>query len=265
MSFSFPSYRNLCQYLGETDALVELTELACRSFQDAAKRSPDLSAFVAAASERYGIRVNVSEVELLSRHLARGYIVTVYQAAESFLHEFRKEHRALYCKDWTGDAEDTDPLTVTLRKLFTTSPEVTIGPDLIGRFQYYRVVRNWVVHGKESDPSKPRAKFDEIVPYLPERQALESPLPRTNPPESLTFDDFICFSRVTKLIAEKVCLAAKPPDHHWLNAVPMTRFKRLMKNPERMRNSIAGRLCTDFGMDAPSARWIAQELYDSLA
>ena len=45
MSFSFPSYRNLCRYLGETDALVELTELACRSFQDAAKRSADAPAF----------------------------------------------------------------------------------------------------------------------------------------------------------------------------------------------------------------------------
>lgn len=30
MSFRFPSYRNLCRYLGETDALVELTELALK-------------------------------------------------------------------------------------------------------------------------------------------------------------------------------------------------------------------------------------------
>lgn len=265
MSFSFPSYRNLYRYLGETDALVELTELACRSFQDAARRSPDASAFIAAESERIGIRVNLSEAELLSRHLARNYIVTVYQSAECFLHEFRKEHRALYRKDWIGDAEDTDPLTVTLQNLSSANPEAAIGQDLITRFQYYRIVRNWVVHTKESDPSRPLAKFAEIVPYLLERQRLTSPLPPTNSPYALTFDDFICFSRVTKLIAEKICSMEKPPDNHWLAAFPMARFKRFMTKPERMQNSIAGYLRTEFGMDSANARWIAEELYGSLA
>jgi hypothetical protein len=265
MSFSFPSCRNLCRYLGETDALVELTELACRSFQDAARRSLDASAFIDSESERFGIRVNLSEAELLSRHLARNYIVTVYQSAECFLHDFRKEHRALYRKDWIGDAEDADPLTVTLKNLSAASPEVAIGQDLITRFQYYRIVRNWVVHMKESDASKPLAKFAEIVPYLPERQQLKNRLPTTNRPDELTFDDFICFSRVTKLIAERLCSLEKPSGSHWLTQFPIARFKRFMTKPERMQNSIAGYLRTEFGMDARDAGWIAEELCGSLA
>ena len=265
MSFSFPSYRNLYRYLGETDALVELTELACRSFQDAARKSPDASSYIASESERFGIRVNLSEAELLSRHLARSYIVTVYQSAECFLHDFRKEHRALYRKDWIGDAEDADPLTVTLRNLSTANPEDAIGQDLITRFQYYRIVRNWIVHTKESDPSKPLAKFAEIAPYTPERQELKKPLPATNRPDELTFEDFICFSRVTKLIAEKLCSLEKPSDSHWFTNFPIARFKRFMTKPERMQNSIAGYLRTEFGMDAREAGWIAEELYGSLA
>jgi len=265
MSFSFPSYRNLYRYLGETDALVELTELACRSFQDAARRSPDASAFIAAESERFGIRVNPGEAGLLSRHLARNYIVTVYQSAECFLHDFRKEHRALYRKDWIGDAEDADALTVTLKNLSASNPEAAIGQDLITRFQYYRIVRNWVVHTKESAPSKPLAKFAEIVPYLPERKQLKSPLPPTNSPDALTFDDFICFSRVTKLIAESLCSMERPSESHWLAKFPIAQFKRFMTKPERMRNSIAGYLRTMYGMDARDAGWIAEELYGSLA
>lgn len=265
MSFTFPSYRNLYRYLGETDALVELTELACRSFQDAARRSPDASAFIASESERFGIRVNLSEVELLSRHLARNYIVTVYQSAERFLHEFRKEHRALYRRDWSGVTEDADPLTVALKNLSSVSPEADIGEDLITRFQYYRIVRNWVVHTRGSDSSKPQGKFDEIVPYASERQRLKCPLPPTNRPDALTFDDFICFSRVTKLIAEKICTIEKPPDNHWLAAFPMARFKRFRTKPGRMKNAIAGYLRTEFGMDSETARWIAEELCGSLA
>ena len=61
MSFSFPSYRNLCRYLGETDAFVELTELACRAFQDASMKSPAPAAFVASESERFGIRVRETD------------------------------------------------------------------------------------------------------------------------------------------------------------------------------------------------------------
>ncbi|MFM2176885.1 MAG: hypothetical protein RL015_983 [Verrucomicrobiota bacterium] len=265
MSFSFPSYRGLCRYLGETDALVELTELACRSFQDSAKSSPDVAAFVEAASVRFGIRVNLAEVDLLSRHLAKNYIVTVYQSAECFLSQFRKEHRALYQKEWVGDRDDIDPLSLTLMNLHTPLPENLIGQDLISRFQYYRIIRNWTVHTKDSDLSKPQARFAEIVPYKAERLSLESPLPQCNPPEALAFEDFICFSRITKLIAESICTIEKPSNDHWLSMFPFTEFKRLGNKPERMRNSIAGRLCTVYGMDAPTAQWIAQELYDSLA
>ena len=260
MSFSFPSYRNLCRYLGETDALVEMTELACRSFQEMARSSNDVSAFIAQQSERFGVRVNLSEVDLLSRHLSRGYIVTVYQSAERFLNEFRKEHRALYGKDWIGDTDDIDPLSLTLKNLSWQSPSVAIGEDLISRFQYYRIVRNWVVHTKDSGQSKPLAKFDQIVSYSAERVALKHPLPPVNPPEELNFDDFICFSRITKLIAEKICSMEKPPDDHWYSVIPMARFRRFTTKPERMKNSIAGYLSTEFGIDSENSRWIAQEL-----
>jgi hypothetical protein len=73
--------------------------------------------------------------------------VTVYQSAECFLHDFRREHVGLYNKEWAGDANNVDPLTVALRNV--TESEATsakaVGHDLISRFQYYRSVRNWVV------------------------------------------------------------------------------------------------------------------------
>ena len=266
-SFSFPSMRRLFRYLGETDALVELTELATRSFMTTAKQSGDVGAFVRSQSQQHGICVNLAEVDSLSRHLGRSYIVTVYQSAERFLHEFRKEHRALYANDWTGDGDDVDPLTVTLRNVATREDdaEKRIGPDLITRFQYYRIVRNWVVHTKESDVSKPQAKFAEIAPYSIEHQDRFDSLNAPNPPADVCFDDFIFFSRLTKLIAEKLCRIAEPPLDHWVRKFPLGRFKRLEKNPSRMRNAVTGRLRTEFGMDTATAQWIADELCGSLA
>lgn len=266
-TFSFPSMRRLFHYLGETDAMVELTELATRSFTASAKQSLDVAAFVAGQSQQHGIIVNVTELDLLSRHLGRSYIVTVYQSAERFLHEFRQEHIALHRVDWIGDANDVDPLTVTLRNVAATEAEAEkmIGADLISRFQYYRIVRNWVVHTKESDISKPEAKFSEITPYSVEHQEKFSSVNAPNPPANMCFDDFIFFSRLTKLIAEKLCVIATPPLDHWVRNFPLVRFKRLSMNTTRMRNAVSGRLRTQYGMDTATANWIAEELCGSLA
>ena len=266
-TFSFPSMRRLYRYLGETDALVELTELSTRSFIASAKQSGDVGTFVVNQSQQHGIRVNLAEVDSLSRHLGRSYIVTVYQSAERFLHEFRREHRALYANEWTGDGDDVDPLTVALRNVAPSEDEAVkrVGADLISLFQYYRILRNWVVHTKESDVSKPSVKFHEIVPYSAENQHIFRALNAPNPPADICFDDFIFFSRLTKFIAEKLCTVAEPPIDHWVRTFQLAPFKRLENNPLRMRNAVSGRLRTDYGMDAPTAQWIAEELCGSLA
>jgi hypothetical protein len=261
-TFSFPSKRTLYRYLGETDALVELTELATRFFTASAIQSNDVRKFVEEQSLQHGIRVDLAELDLVSRHLARSYIVTIYQSAERFLHEFRKEHIALYQKPWIGDADDIDPLTVTLRNVAETQSdaEKAVGIDLISRFQYYRIVRNWVVHTKESDVSKPQGKFNEIVPYSSEHQQKLASLNAPSPPTSLAFDDFICFSRLTKLIAEKLCKIAAPTTEYLAQQFCLKRFRRLEENPKRMRNAVIGRLRTQYGMDVTTAGWIADEL-----
>jgi len=266
-TFSFPSMRRLFRYLGETDALVELTELSARSFIAWAWQSGNVAAFIEDQSRQHGVCVNLGEVDILHDHLSRSYIVTVYQSAERFLHEFRKEHRALYGKEWVGDADDTDPLTVSLRNVAATETEAErrVGADLVSRFQYYRLVRNWAVHTKASDITKPQAAFEKIAPYSSEHLDKFGAVKAPHRPSELCFDDFVLFSRLTKEIAERLCRIAEPPTDHWLRSFPVRRFKRLEKNPVRMKNAVGGRLRTEYGMDAATAIWIADEICGSLA
>lgn len=261
-SFSFPSYRRLCKYLGENDAMVEMTELSARAFVSSARQSGNVTAFVSTASKAHGICVNLSEVDSLLNHLARSYVVTVYQSAERFLNEFRKEHIALYKAEWTGDAHDIDPLAVTLKNigLNQNETEEIVGKDLISRFQYYRIVRNWIVHTKDSDISKPTAKFSQIIDYSMEHKGLFTSTEAPNSPDKLNFEDFIFFSRLTKLLAEKICTISMPPLEHWISSMCLKRFKKLQNDPVRMKNAICGSLQTEYGMDVESARWIAEGL-----
>ena len=266
-SFSFPSYRRLYRYLGETDAMVELTELAARSFLDSARQSENVREFVEAMSSKHGVRVNLGEIECLSRHLARSYIVTVYQSAECFLHEFRREHCGLYKRDWSGDGVNVDPLTVTLRNIAASQREAEdkIGRDIISLFDYYRSVRNWVVHTKESDNRKPQEDFDKIAAYSSKHKEEFESILAPNPPEKLTFHDFIFFSRLTKHIAEKISLIAQPSADHWLQTFATAKFRKYSNNRDRMRNAVILSLRTDYGMDEHTAQWLAEQLCDSLA
>lgn len=262
--FSFPSFRRLWKYMGEADAMIELTELAALSFTSDAAASGNVDKFVATTSKKYGVCVNLPEVTMLHKHLYRHYIVTVYQSAECFLHEFRREHVGLYGKDWKGDANNIDPLTVALRNVSESEATAAeaIGNDLISRFQYYRFVRNWVVHTKESDVSKPQEKYEQIIEYSKDNVERYATVKAPNRPEDLSFDDFIFFSRLTKDLAEKLCEVARPPEEHWFTAfhASLGRFKRLSLNPKRMKNAISGRLRTEYGMDDSTANWIAEEL-----
>ena len=266
-SFSFPCYRRLFRHLGETDAMVELTELASRYFLSAARRSGDVPAFLSSATMEHGVCVNLAEVECLSRHLVRTYIVIVGSAVERFLKEFRKEHIALYRKEWIGDRDKKDRLHLAFENLVGSriEGENQIGIDLVSRFQYYRNLRNWVVHEKESNLEEPQERFNAIIPYSQEHQKMFQRLAAPNQPDSLAFDDFLLFSRLTKLVAEKMCLIAAPPSEHWTKCGEFRKYKKLQNNPNRMRNAISGKLRTDYGMDEPTARWIAGNIYDSLA
>ena len=261
-SFSFPCFRRLYRYLGETDAMVELTELAARSFLVAARDSGNMSEFLAKETARHGIHVNLSEVDSLSSHLVRTYIVLVASAVERFLKDLREEHSALYRKVWTGDANKKDRLEVVFENLAGSkdNAEKRIGADVISRFQYYRLLRNWIIHEQESNLREPQEKFDSIAPLSAANVNLYNLLKAPNPPTSLVFDDFIFFSRLTKRVAEELCTMARPSPDHWKEYVDLRPFKKFQQDPKRMKNAISGKIRTDYGLDTSTANWIAENI-----
>lgn len=258
MSFSYPCYRRLVKYLGEADAMVEVMELAVRHFISEAKC--ETRDFVGLEASKHGIRVSLNELDRVQVHLARHYIVMVYESAERFLKEFRREHFKLHGLKWSGDAEDKNRLTVTLENVVGT-----IDQDIVDRFQYYRLVRNWIVHNQEGDAKEAMMQFDAIVPYSEQNSAVFGTTPGPNRPEMLTFDDFILFSRITKHLGGMLCEAGKLPVERWSGKVDLKKFQRLKKNKQRMRNAIIGRLRTEYGMDEEMAGEITCQLEDSLA
>lgn len=265
--FSFPSSRQLAHYLGESDAIIEIEELACRFFVNAAQNSNDARGFVAECSAKFGVCVNLAEFDDWRAHLSQRHIVAVYESAERFFKEFRREHSELHRREWTGDKDGKSRIELTLENLGPTKEEAEqiVGLDLISRFEYYRLVRNWIVHDRTRKPDKETTALQNLPKYSDANAAALGRIVAPNPPELLNFDDFILFSRVTKLLAEKLNFLGKPHEDSWVTTFDMKPFKTLVMNPERMRNAVAGKLRTEFGMNSKAAEWISRNLCDSLA
>lgn len=266
-NFSFPSSRRLTRYLGESDAILEIDELACRFFVDAANQSGDKAGFVLECSERFGVCVNLSEFDGWRAHLAQRHIVAVYESAEMFFKEFRREHSELNRREWTGDVDGKSRMTLALENVGASFDQArnVVGMDLISRFEYYRLVRNWIVHDKERNPEKETKALESLSPYSASNSTALGRLVAPNCPNALNFDDFILFSRVTKLVAERLNDLGTPSQDSWVSTFDLKPFKSLLKKPDRMRNAVSGKLRTEFGMNHEAAEWISKNLCDSLA
>jgi hypothetical protein len=186
--FSFPSSRQLARYLGESDAILEIDELACRFFVHAAEQSGNAGGFVADCSREFGVCVNLSAFETWRSHLAQRHIVTVYESAERFLKEFRKEHSELHRREWTGDEDGKNRIDLALENVGPTKKQAEeyVGLDLISRFEYYRLVRNWVVHDRKRLPEKETSVLQKLPDYSEENGGLAL-LSAPHSPESCGF------------------------------------------------------------------------------
>lgn len=270
-TFSLPCYRRLQKEMGELDAMVEMTELAARYFVAAAANKTSVKDFVAAASKSHGVCVNVSELASFQTHLYRHHIVVVYESADRFFTNLRREHLDLLSRENSGDAKGIDKLSLALKNMKQSTHEMQrfVGKDLISLFLYYRAVRNWVLHEDQCVVETVEAEFENLIPWSPENEKEYKKLTAPNSPEKLCFDDFVLFSRIAKTIGERFSQASIPQGDEWSSVLdghsPI--FKKLAGNTTRIRKKISVNLKTVFGLDTTTADQIAFEIeqkHDSL-
>ena len=200
MSFSFPAYRELKQYLGRMDSMIEVTELSARHLIADALEHGKVDDFIAGLTDRHGIVVNLNELDSFRDHLAQTYIVIVYQSAERFFYNFRKEHIELFQKKWNGEDSNLE----SALKNICDSAEISrqrIGKDLVTLFEYYYRVRNWVSHPRKNLKPKAVEAFEAIAEWEQDRKETYGTLNAPNMPDDLSVDDLIMFIRTCKEIA----------------------------------------------------------------
>lgn len=247
--------RNLEKRLGRSDSAVEWIEVAIRNLEREEVKGADHMESIA---KNVGVRVNSVPLAEIYRRWAGMQVISVNQFADAFFQEFRGE----VPRDWGTKDKQEDMLTFLIREVGSTRKG--IGSLEVDIFDYYRGVRNHLMHAPGAPQEKAEAKKATRI-----RSRVEtSQYARLNAPrsiEELGFDDFVLYSRVTKGIARRLCLLGTPTvDHLAPLLFPCTdlraALRKVVGNEPRALKILVTYLCTHFGFARPLAEDRAREL-----
>lgn len=235
--------------LGQFDAICEFTEVAVRDFVSNNKHDHNFNIYLDEKASQHNIKVNSVKQSFYKNRIAQSYILSVYQAFELYLREFKVEQSNLYNKSWKlSDSSDSLLFKIIDEVSSIEVAKKTIGEFRIGIYEYYRVIRNKYSHEIIKD-TKIKKAYNEILKFKTEILLNYPNLNAPNTFNTICFDDFILFSRVVKDIADGLCELITPDskelfiEYYKRNK----KFNKFNKKPIRKRNAIKNDLVSNFG------------------
>lgn len=250
MAFRLNCVSELYKNLGRFDAIVEFTEISIRDFIEQANQTGNFDSYLQAKSAQHKIRVNTVDQSIYRSRISQSYILSIYQTAELFLHQFRDEHIDLYDKSWKLDDTTENILIKTIRKISAINPATLhIGAHRLSIFNYYRIVRNKYSHDRINE-TKVDAAFDALKQHNPQIKIDYPGLSSPNEFDKISFDDFILFSRTIKDIAYKLNDLIVPTNEQLRDYYSRKDlFKELNENRVRKSNALKGHMLSNFGIE----------------
>ena len=194
----------------------------------------------------HGIKVNLIDFNDLPAQWASLQVLSVYQKLEWFLLEFREEHPRKVRPKNKGE----DRLIYTL-SAFNVSKH-NAGMLEYEILDYCRLVRNHIMHKPTEQQAKKQINQCESINEIMANSVyakLDAPCKLT----TLSFDDFILFSRALKNFARSLCAATCPTAQELASLLeadaPLRRaLRKVNQNPERVQKKLASHLRRFYGL-----------------
>jgi hypothetical protein len=221
-----PASKRFRRTFGLQCAILQTAEIALRYFEESGKRrKKGLSDLLEQRARAAGLAIGLKSFQDARKHAAQWYIVETYQLCEAFLKELIREYRDYRHIDpnaWvTSDGKaNLPPLQQLLVNLPSQDAEPLASVPEARLLEYYRLIRNWVVHSNEETQRAAGRAFETLKQHhLPHFQKCYSSSKGPNPPENISFDDFMLFSRMmipfSYLISDACRLTAQDIERHF--------------------------------------------------
>lgn len=261
LSFTLPVYRDLKTRLGYYDSITELNELAIRELIKAAGNDDTPGQYIQNLSKEHGIHVNFSEFSKeLSAIMSQSYIVTIYQSADLFLREYQREHCFIHGVTWSY--EEVKKGGTRLEQAFRNTEK---NYDILNTldykiYDYYRLVRNFVVHPNIKDKETIKLLQNELIlekSFINEKYKVESAPSKI---DEICFEDFVLFTKVVKELARILCELAKPSSKKIIVSLNINKFSKIRNNHNRFVKAISNKLRIEYDLNEHEIAEILEEV-----
>lgn len=208
----FQSLKNFRRLLSEQDSCFHTNQVSILFLEEHIKSNGlDNTAFIRELCDKFSISAGHRSWDVTKQLMAKSYIVQTYNLQEIFFKDFNVEYRAYKkVEDWKfnikegGSTKNLDPYSQLLQSIPKEQSAVFADVPESHAIQYYRLLRNGIVHKSETSLDKPTEYFIKYIEpnieyfknyykFLPEGK-----LPAPNKPQELTHNDFFIYSRCLK-------------------------------------------------------------------
>jgi hypothetical protein len=252
--FIYKSRRELLKYLGQLDGLVQLNEIALRYFQKQNPEKKDLIDAIKVGSIE--IKVNVSYIEWPNffDRFYKELISSIYSSFEKFYDLYWSELQVLFPDQYQEkDQIDKNKLTRLLKYyLIIVKKRPNISDNIINIFRYYHSLRNDTVHPERANTKKTKELLEKLDLEKTKLEFNFSPAGIN----SVSFDDYLLFSKVTKKICIELSDKITPTTENLIHLIPK-KFTADKFNGERKITEFFRR---EYGLDKKECKEIIEYL-----
>jgi hypothetical protein len=222
MPFRYPACLVLDRLAGQLTAVIAISEVAALELLSSAEQSGDKDVYISHRCKAHHVLVTGSYVPLFRERRLRYYLAQTYELTEVFYREFKANFEEFFgpaswmvqAKEERSKDGDESQLVEILRN--TPDGQRLKNHPYFVTIEYYRVMRNCIVHAIPDSESKRKTHKDlgKLKTRLAELYEEETPkafhFEAPNEIENLQLDDIRLFSRCLQRLARMVSDRAMP-------------------------------------------------------
>jgi hypothetical protein len=275
---SFQSVKNLWRLAAEQDACFQSSQIAISFLENFIKTyNLDRSDFISKLSELFHISGGHHDWDTTQKSMAYSYIVQTYNVQELFFKGFSQEYQVYKnLERWDNKSSDgsstknLDPFASLIKNLEESNAKKIEATPEAKIIQYYRLVRNTVVHSPKEGFEKSTDFFNQKIHPIKEyfhgyfKFKTKQTYPAPNPPKDINHYDFSLYSRSLRylsLFINDICnLSAKEIFDVEINRPEFVRDMRVynyITDPNvkgKLEQRLSGYFKTKYGNDPNDIR-----------
>ena len=225
-----------------------------RSFQKSNPEKKDLIKALREGSIEIKVKVSYIEWPSFFDRFYKELINSIYSSFEKFYAIHWTELQMLFPDKYEKkDQFENNKLTRLLNYYFSiTNRKPVISENVINIFNYYHKLRNDTVHPERATPKKTMESFKKIDAETTIQEFNFAP----NSTESVSFDDYLVFSKVTKKICVELSDNISPSPENLISLIP----KKFISDRENGKKKITEFFRREFGLDITESNTILDVL-----